>query len=111
MSARQQHLNFNGEQRPFGGFVVSEPLQEAPLCPTMDETQLMQHLNNIADFARYNDLDIFDDVNGGKTSANQVQEPRDEHFIRGLLMNLELLAHRWKLIDPKKYAHRFNNQN
>ena len=35
----------------------------------------------------------------------------EEQYIRGLLMNLELLAHKWELINTKKYMYRRNAAN
>lgn len=35
----------------------------------------------------------------------------EEQFLRGLLMNLELLADKWKLIDKSKYQYRFNSND
>ena len=65
------------------------------------ESTLLNHLTNIADFAKLNDIDCFD-------------QPKDENmleeqFLRGLLMNLELLADKWKIIDKQKYSYRFAN--
>ena len=62
--------HITGEQHHFGGKLVPEKLQINQDCPVLDESQLVQHLNNIADFARCNDLDLFDDVNGGATAKN-----------------------------------------
>lgn len=71
---------------------------------TIESTQLFNYFNNIAEFAKLNDLDCFDfgQYNG---------EIQEEHFIRGLLLNLEFLAHKWKLIDEQKYAYRKNSQH
>ena len=65
---------------------------------------MMYYISNIAEFAKFNQLNTLDMV-----GCEEERLPRDEHFVRGLLMNLELLAHKWKLIDSKKYAHRFSN--
>lgn len=63
------------------------------------------YLNNISEFARFNDISIFDN------KENPKEYQPDETFIRGLLMNLELLAHEWKIINKEKYKHRFSEIN
>ena len=61
--------------------------------------ELSTYFNNVAEFAKYNDLNSLDfsDFNG---------KPKEEHFIRGLLTNLEFLALKWQLVDPLKFSYR-----
>lgn len=47
----------------------------------------MHHLNNISEFAKFNKLNTLDSIDD--------KEPTEEHVVRGFLMNLELLAHKW----------------
>ena len=68
---------------------------------TFYETQLCNHLTNISEFAKLNDLNTLDNLQ----SESMIQE----QFLRGLLMNLELLADKWKIIDKSKYDYRFAN--
>ena len=56
----------------------------------LEDKFLMHHINNITEFAKFNQLNTLDQV-----GCKEKREPRDEHFVRGLLMNLELLAHKW----------------
>jgi hypothetical protein len=67
------------------------------------ESQLLNHLTNIADFAKLNDINCFDN----KSDEGMLEE----QFLRGLLMNLELLSDKWKLIDKQKYNYRFVNND
>lgn len=68
---------------------------------TVYETQLFNHLNNLAEFAKLNDINTFD-------QADDLDEDFDvnQQFLRGLLMNLELLSDKWGLIDRNKYKYR-----
>ena len=60
------------------------------------------YLNNIAEFAKINHIDCIDQVSGNEEQIN---------FAKGLLMNLEFLAHKWQLIEPSKYHHRLEDRN
>ena len=62
---------------------------------------MFNHLSNISEFSKLNDINCFDHLKG--------DDVLEEQFLRGLLMNLELLADKWQLIDKNKYAYRFAN--
>jgi len=50
--------------------------------------ELSTYFNNVAEFAKYNDINSLD---FSKMDGPQ----KEEHFIRGLLTNLEFLALKW----------------
>jgi len=64
--------------------------------------ELSTYFNNVAEFAKYNDINSLD---------FGVSRQKEEHFIKGLLTNLEFLALKWQLIDPAKYKYRHDNRN
>jgi hypothetical protein len=66
--------------------------------------ELSTYFNNVAEFSKYNDINSLD-----FSQFNGVS--KEEHFIRGLLTNLEFLALKWELIDPKKYIYRHHERN
>ena len=66
--------------------------------------ELSTYFNNVAEFAKLNDIDCFD-------TYQFEGDNHEEHFIRGLLINLEFLALKWSLIDPAKYAYRKEERN
>ena len=56
-----------------------------------DQSLLLNYFNNIAEFSKFNDIDMFDQqakLGGGKSLVNDT-------FIRSLLTSLEFLAHKW----------------
>ena len=77
---------------------------------TLQATQLITHFNNIAEFAKYNDVDAFDYIQNINEMGQDTQNVQ-EQYIRGLLINMEFLAHKWGLIDPGKYTHRLSAEN
>ena len=83
-----------------------------------EEKLLCNYLNNIAEFSKLNDIDVFDEcqeqsgVFGGNGSAGgPTNSPMNDNFVKCLLTSLEFLAHKWQLIDQKKYKYRFTQQN
>lgn len=66
--------------------------------------ELSTYFNNVAEFGKYNDLNSLDfGAANGKI--------KEEHFIKGLLTNLEFLALKWQLIDPAKFNYRHDERN
>ena len=85
----------NGSEQPSSS-VYSKNLEKQ----TVYETQLYNHLHNIAEFGKLTDIDSFDNVKSQQDSLIE------EQFMRGLLMNFELLSDKWGLIDRSKYKYR-----
>ena len=82
---------------------------EQLLQKQMESTQLLNHFNNIAEFAKHNDVDAFDYIQNIRKMYKQNKDVHfEEQYVRGLLMNLELLAHKWGLINTKKYLYRLS---
>ena len=77
-----------------------------------EENLLYNYLNNIAEFSKFNDIDMFDQCQEQMMGGNvPVDNHMNDNFIKCLLTSLEFLAHKWDLIDEKKYKYRFSKQN
>ena len=77
-----------------------------------EENLLYNYLNNIAEFSKFNDIDMFDQCQEQMMGGNApVDNHMNDNFIKRLLTSLEFLAHKWDLIDEKKYKYRFSKQN
>lgn len=86
---------------------LSRPESTSQKAAAMQEkgmVELSTYFNNVAEFGKYNDLNSLDF--GAFNGKNN-----DEHFIRGLLTNLEFLALKWQLIDPTKFNYRHDERN
>lgn len=75
-----------------------------------EELLLQNYLNNIAEFSKFNDIDMFDHYQQ-QEGCGPVSSQINDNFIKCLLNSLEFLAHKWDLIDQKKYKYRFSQQN
>ena len=73
------------------------------------QTFLYNHFKNIAEFASLNDINAFDNFHPQEGQPTRRQE--SEQYISGLLMNLELLARKWNLINKEKYRYRHGMAN
>ena len=74
-----------------------------------EENLLCNYLNNIAEFSKLNDIDMFDQCPAQMMGGNgPVDSQVNDNFIKCLLTSLEFLAHKWELIDAKKYKYRFS---
>lgn len=58
----------------------------------------------MAEFGKYNDINSLD-------FCTITGKNKEEHFVRGLLTNLEFLALKWQLIEPTKYNYRQEPRN
>ena len=86
--------------------------QKRQAMQLQEENLLYNYLNNIAEFSKFNDIDMFDQCQEQMMGGNgPVDSHMNDNFIKCLLTALEFLAHKWDLIDEKKYKYRFSKQN
>lgn len=84
-------------------------LRKQQALQLQEENLLCNYLNNIAEFSKFNDIDMFDQCPAQMMGGNGlVDSQMNDNFIKCLLTSLEFLAHKWDLIDEKKYKYRFS---